>query len=74
MRHVVYLAAIDRASDDDLIAYTVTHTWSAVADHPTRVAERSGSVLHSRGLNAGRYTSKARSTTIAMQEARLKAG
>ena len=74
VRHVVYLAAIDRASDDDLIADTVTHTCSAAAEHPTRAAERSGFVLHSGGLNAGRETSKARSTRIPMQQARRIAG
>ena len=74
VRHVVYLAAIDRASDDDLIADTVTHTCSALAGQPTRAAEQGGSVLHSGGLNAGRDTSKTRSTTIAMQQARQIAG
>ena len=74
VRHVVYLAAIDRASDDDLIADTVTHTCSAAAEHPTRAAERGGSVLRSDGLNAGRDTSKASSTRIPMQQARRIAG
>ena len=75
VRHVVYVAAIDRASDDDLIADTVTYTCSAVAEHPTiRAAEQGGLILHSGGLNAGRDTSKARSTTIAMQRARRMAG
>ena len=73
VRHVVYLAATDRASDDDLIADTVPHTRSALAEHPTRAAERGGSVSRSDGLNT-RETSKASSTRIAMQEARLMAG
>ena len=74
VRHVVYLAAIDRASDDDLIADTVTHTCSAAAEHPTRAAERGGSVLHSGDPTSGRDTSKARSTRIQMQQARRIAG
>lgn len=73
VRHVVYLAAIDRASDG-LIADTATHTCSALAEHPIGAARRGGSVLHSSGLNAGRDTSKASPTRIAMQEARLMAG
>ena len=74
MRHVVYLAAIDRVCDDDFIADTVTHTCSALAEHPTKAAEQGGSVLHSGDLNAGRDTPKARSTRIAMQQARQIAG
>jgi len=53
VRHVVYLAAIDRASDDDLIADTVTHTCSAAAEYPTGAAQRGGSVLHSSFNRAG---------------------
>jgi len=47
------LAAIDRASDDDFIADTVTHACSAAAEHPARAVQRGGSVLHSSFNRAG---------------------
>ena len=76
VRNVGFVGTIDGAStrDDNIFPGNVTRSGSALADRRSRAVQPGGSLLLSDDLNAGRETSKARSTRIPMQQARRIAG